>query len=83
MTPEEMDPATLEAIRARLEEPPPLLALAQRHHGTTALSEYLARLRADRIALVDEVDRLRAELGPSLRRRVPSAPEPNRERPGK
>jgi hypothetical protein len=65
MAPEEMDPATLEAIRARLDEPPPLLALVERHQGTTALSEYLARLRDDRIALVDEVDLLREALGSS------------------
>jgi hypothetical protein len=71
-----MESATLEAIRARLEEPPPLLALAGRHRGTTALNEYLARLRADRSSLVDEVDRLRAELGSSLLRRQPSTHEP-------
>lgn len=58
----EMSPELLAAIRARLDEPPPLLALAQRHRGATALAEYLGRLQQDRIALVDEVDRLRAEL---------------------
>lgn len=58
-----MSPELLAAIRARLDEPPPLLALAQRHRGGTALAEYLERLQHDRIALVDEVDRLRAELG--------------------
>lgn len=51
------------AIRARLEEPPPLLALEERKRGTTALFEYLRLLQEDRVALVDEVDRLRAELG--------------------
>lgn len=76
MSGEEMDPATLEAIRARLEEPPPLLALAERHRGTTALAEYLARLRADRIALVEEVDRLRAEMGSRALPHPPSSPEP-------
>ena len=40
---------------------PPLLALAERNQGPTALIEYLRRLQDDRIALVDEVDRLRAE----------------------
>lgn len=59
---EEMSPETLAAIRARLDEPPPLLALVERHRGQTALAEYLSRLASDRIALVDEVDRLRAEL---------------------
>ncbi|HLI57815.1 MAG TPA: hypothetical protein VKY26_12385 [Actinomycetota bacterium] len=83
MAADEMDPATLEAIRARLEEPPPLLALAGRHQGTTALTEYLARLLADRIALVDEVDRLREELGsPSPSNEAPSAPESARDRVG-
>jgi hypothetical protein len=72
-----MDPAMLEAIRARLDEPPPLLALVERHHGTTALSEYLARLRDDRIALVDEVDRLREALGspPPAAPSVPRSPQ--------
>jgi septal ring factor EnvC (AmiA/AmiB activator) len=60
--PEEMTPEQLLAIRARLEEPPPLLALAERHQGSTALAQYLKRLQDDRIALVDEVDRLRSEL---------------------
>ena len=59
---EEMSPDQLASIRARLEEPPPLLALAERNHGRTALAEYIARLQQDRIALVDEVDRLRAEV---------------------
>lgn len=59
---EEISPELLAAIRARLDEPPPLLVLAQRHQGATALAEYLERLQQDRIALVDEVDRLRAEL---------------------
>lgn len=76
MPSEEMDSATLKAIRARLEEPPPLLALAERHRGTTALSEYLTRLRSDRIALVDEVDRLRAELSSSPPRRMPPSDRP-------
>jgi septal ring factor EnvC (AmiA/AmiB activator) len=60
--PDKMSPELLRAIRARLDEPPPLLALAERHRGQTALAEYLERLQKDRIALVDEVDRLRAEL---------------------
>lgn len=77
MAPEEMDDVTLEAIRARLEEPPPLLALAERHRGNTALSEYLARLQADRIALVDEVGRLRAELGREADRHGGVHCEPN------
>ena len=68
MDDEAMSEATLRAIRARLDEPPPLLALAERRGGTTALAEYLARLQQDRIALVDELDRLRAELG------TPTAP---------
>lgn len=61
-SPEEMTQEQLRAIRARLEEPPPLLALAERHRGSTALAEYLKRLQDDRIALVNEVDRLRGEL---------------------
>jgi hypothetical protein len=59
--PEEMTKEQLEAIRARLSEPPPLIALAELHPGRTALVEYLARLQDDRIALVEEIDRLRAE----------------------
>jgi len=52
----------LTAIRARLDEPPPVIALAGRNHGVTPLVEYLAQLREDRIALVEEIDRLRDEL---------------------
>ncbi len=59
--PEEMSKEQLAAIRARLAEPPPLIALAELHPGRTALVEYLGRLKDDRIALVDELDRLRAE----------------------
>jgi MerR family transcriptional regulator/heat shock protein HspR len=61
--PDEMTHEQLASIRARLGEPPPPLALAERKGGQTALAEYLARLQEDRIALVDEVDRLRAEIG--------------------
>lgn len=60
---EEMSEEQLAAIRARLAEPPPLIALAELHPGRTALVEYLGRLKDDRIALVDEIDRLRAESG--------------------
>lgn len=60
--PDEMGQEQLTAIRARLTEPPPFLALAERNQGSTALTEYLRRLQDDRIALVDEVDRLRAEV---------------------
>jgi hypothetical protein len=63
MESEEMSNEQLAAIRARLEEPPPLIALAERNPGRTALVEYLARLKDDRIALVDEIDRLRLEIG--------------------
>jgi hypothetical protein len=59
---EEIDDAQLEAIRARLDEPPPVISLASRNHGLTPLVEYLALLREDRIKLVDEIDRLRAEI---------------------
>jgi uncharacterized small protein (DUF1192 family) len=65
---EEMSKEQLEAIRARLEEPPPLIALAERSPGRTALVEYLARLSDDRIALVEEIDRLRAELAGDIGR---------------
>jgi hypothetical protein len=58
---EDMSHEQLHAIRARLEEPPPLIVLANRNRGQTALIEYLKRLQDDRIAPVDEVDRLRAQ----------------------
>ena len=58
----EMTNEQLTAIRARLDEPPPIIALAGRNHGVTPIVEYLALLREDRIALVEEIDRLRAEL---------------------
>ena len=61
--PDEMSPELLQAIRARLDEPPPWLALAERRRGRTALFKYLDRLQRDRISLVEEVDPLRAELG--------------------
>jgi DNA-binding transcriptional MerR regulator len=60
--PDEMSYDQLTAIRARLDEPPPLLALAERNRGLTALTEYLRSLQEDRVALVEEVDRLRAEM---------------------
>lgn len=60
--PEEMGHDKLNAIRARLDEPPPLLALAERKRGPTALTEYLRLLQEDRVALVEEVERLRAEI---------------------
>lgn len=47
----------LEAIRARLDEPPPVI-----NNGITPIVEYLNLLRHDRIQLVDELDRLRAEM---------------------
>lgn len=59
---EAMSEEQLAAIRARLAEPPPMLALAERNRGSTALTVYLRRLQDDRIALVDEVDRLRVEV---------------------
>lgn len=68
VNPDEMTQEQLASIRARLDEPPPPLVLAERKGGQTALAEYLARLQADRIALVDEVDRLRAEMGPEAGR---------------
>jgi hypothetical protein len=59
---DQMTNAQLRAIRARLDEPPPVIALAGRNHGLTPIVEYLALLRQDRIQLVDELDRLRAEI---------------------
>jgi hypothetical protein len=50
-------------IRARLEEPPPLLALEERKRGNHGPGRIPALLQEDLVALVDEVDRLRAELG--------------------
>ncbi len=66
--PEEMTDDQLLAIRARLDEPPPLVALAGRKRGQTPLVEYMKRLQEDRIALLDEVDRLRAEMAGERRR---------------
>ena len=60
--PEEMSRDQMNAIRARLDEPPPLLALAERKRGPTALTEYLRLLQEDRVALVEEIERLRAEI---------------------
>lgn len=60
--PQQMSHELLNAIRARLDEPPPLLALAERKQGPTALTEYLRLLQEDRVALVEEVERLRAEI---------------------
>jgi hypothetical protein len=71
---EYMSEEMLLAIRARLEEPPPLIALAERKASQTALTEYLTRLQGDRIALVDEIDRLRSELGYSADFRVEVMP---------
>jgi len=51
------------AIRVRLDEPPPPLALVGRKRGGIALLAYLRLLQEDRLALVEEVDRLRAEVG--------------------
>jgi hypothetical protein len=59
---DEISEEQLTAIRARLDEPPPVIALAGRNHGVTPLVEYLALLRNDRIMLVEEIDRLRAEI---------------------
>jgi hypothetical protein len=59
---DEMSDEQLIAIRARLDEPPPIIALAGRNHGVTPLVEYLALLRDDRVRLVEEIDRLRAEM---------------------
>jgi hypothetical protein len=58
----EMTSAQLAAIRARLDEPPPVIALAGRKQGLTPIVEFIALLREDRIQLVDEIDRLRAEM---------------------
>jgi len=52
----------LAVLRARLDEPPPPLALVGRNHGLTAISSYLALLRDDRIQLTEAIDRLRSEL---------------------
>jgi hypothetical protein len=57
-----IDEGQLAVIRARLDEPPPMLALASRNNGLTAISAYLTLLREDRIQLLDEIDRLRAEM---------------------
>jgi len=59
---DEMTDEQLTAITARLAEPPPVIALAGRNHGVTPLVEYLALLREDRIKLIEEIDRLKAEL---------------------
>lgn len=55
-----LDEDQLAAIRARLNEPPPMLALAGRNHGLTAITAYLALLKNGRIHLVEEIDRLKA-----------------------
>lgn len=62
LTQDGLDEGQLTAIRARLDEPPPVLALAGRNQGLTALTAYLALLRDDRIQLMEEIDRLKAEM---------------------
>ncbi|HUY65455.1 MAG TPA: hypothetical protein VMV06_01430 [Acidimicrobiales bacterium] len=57
-----MSDEQLAAIRARLDEPPPVIALAGRNQGLTPIAAYLTLLREDRVQLVDEIDRLRIEL---------------------
>jgi hypothetical protein len=71
--PDEMSPDQLAGIRARLNEPPPLLVLAERNRGLTALTEYLRRLQEDRVALVEEVERLRAEIAEQASNQTESA----------
>jgi hypothetical protein len=51
----------LATIRARLNEPPPPIVLAGRNRGLTPLETYLRLLHEDRLNLVDEIDRLKAE----------------------
>ena len=57
-----MSDEQLAAIRARLDEPPPVIALAGRNQGLTPIAAYLTLLREDRLQLVDEIDRLRLEM---------------------
>ena len=56
--PEPMSVELLRVDQGPLDEPPPLIALAERTPNKTVLEEYLTRLMEDRISLVDEVDRL-------------------------
>jgi hypothetical protein len=50
-----------------------LLVLAERNRGLTALTEYLRRLQEDRVALVEEVERLRAEIAEQASNQTESA----------
>jgi hypothetical protein len=73
-----MSDQQLASIRARLDEPPPVIALAGRNQGLTPIVAYLTLLREDRIQLVDEIDRLRSELAEGDAVPVSSQAEPFR-----
>lgn len=57
-----MNDEQLSVIRARLDEPPPIIALAGRNRGLTPIVEYISLLRENRINLVNEIDRMKIEM---------------------
>jgi hypothetical protein len=60
--PSGMSDERLAEIRERLDDLPPFIALAGSNQRFTPVASYLRLLRSDQIELVNEIDRLKAEL---------------------
>jgi hypothetical protein len=61
----------LAEIRARLHESPPVIAVAASIREKSPVASYLHLVRNDQLDLVNEVDRLKAELE-ALRSNIPN-----------
>ena len=59
---EEMSDERLAEITARLAESPPFVALTGSKRGSTPVASYISVLRSGEIDLVNEIERLKAEL---------------------
>jgi hypothetical protein len=58
----ELSNERLGEIRARLDQPPPVSAISASNQDKSPVANYLNLLRNDLIDLVNEIDRLKAEL---------------------
>jgi hypothetical protein len=58
----ELSGERLAEIRAQLDQPPPIRAVAASNYDKSPVASYLNLLRDNQMDLVNEIDRLKAEL---------------------